>query len=88
MTAPTDAMNPEETLARWRAEEAAVRARMQTAPGVASSMQVAPGAADCRYSKRSSLGRFRPRRWMLLSTPPCFISSPDSRYSKDSHASA
>ena len=26
MTTPTDAMNPEETLARWRAEEAAVRA--------------------------------------------------------------
>lgn len=25
MTAPTDAMNPEETLARWRAEEAAGR---------------------------------------------------------------
>lgn len=41
MAAPTDAMNPEETLARWRAEEAAVRARLQTAPGVASSAQVA-----------------------------------------------
>lgn len=41
MTAPTDAMNPEETLAHWRAEEAAVRARLQTAPGVASSAQLA-----------------------------------------------
>ena len=41
MTTPTDAMNPEETLARWRAEEVAVRARLQTAPGVASSAQVA-----------------------------------------------
>lgn len=41
MTDPTDAMNPEETLARWRAEEAAIRARLQTAPGVASPSQVA-----------------------------------------------
>ena len=32
MTAPTAAMDPEETLARWRAEESAVRARLQTAP--------------------------------------------------------
>jgi uncharacterized protein (TIGR00369 family) len=37
----TDAMNPEETLARWRAEEAAVRARLKAAPGVASPAQVA-----------------------------------------------
>jgi hypothetical protein len=42
MTRTTDAMNPEETLARWRAEEAAVRARLQdgsrrglTCPGLA-----------------------------------------------------
>ncbi|NMG30023.1 PaaI family thioesterase [Aromatoleum evansii] len=41
MTAPTDAMNPDETLASWRAEEAAVRARLRTAPGVASAAQVA-----------------------------------------------
>src|SRR6266704_2001654 len=41
MAAPTDAMDPEETLARWRAEEAAVCARLQTAPGVASRAQVA-----------------------------------------------
>lgn len=41
MTASTAAMDPEETLARWRAEEAAVRARLQTAPGVASPAQVA-----------------------------------------------
>jgi len=41
MTTPTDAMNPEETLARWRAAEAAVRARLQMAPGVASPAQVA-----------------------------------------------
>lgn len=41
MTTPPDAMNPDETLARWRAEEAAVRARLQTPPGVASAAQVA-----------------------------------------------
>jgi uncharacterized protein (TIGR00369 family) len=41
MTAPADAKNPEETLARWRAEEAAVRARLKAAPGVASPAQVA-----------------------------------------------
>ena len=40
MTAQTDSMNPEETLARWRAEEAAVRSRLQTVPGVASPAQV------------------------------------------------
>lgn len=34
-------MNPEKTLARWQAEEAAVRARLQTVPGVASPAQVA-----------------------------------------------
>lgn len=34
-------MDPEEALARRRAEEAAVRARLQTAPGVASPAQVA-----------------------------------------------
>lgn len=41
MTAQTDAMNPEETLARWRAEEAAVRASLQTAPGMVSAAQIA-----------------------------------------------
>jgi len=41
MTSPTDAMDPEETLARWRVEEAAVRARLLSAPGVASPAQVA-----------------------------------------------
>lgn len=41
MTTPTDGKNPEDTLARWRAEEAAARARLQTAPGVASPAQVA-----------------------------------------------
>jgi uncharacterized protein (TIGR00369 family) len=41
MTTETTTMNPEETLARWRAEEAAIRARLQTAPDVASSAQVA-----------------------------------------------
>jgi uncharacterized protein (TIGR00369 family) len=41
MILPTDASNPEETLARWEAEEAAVRARLQTTPGVASPAQVA-----------------------------------------------
>jgi uncharacterized protein (TIGR00369 family) len=41
MTAPTDAMNPEDTLARWRAEEAAVRACLQTAPGLATPAQIA-----------------------------------------------
>jgi uncharacterized protein (TIGR00369 family) len=41
MTAPADAMNPEDTLARWRAEEAAVRACLQTAPGLATPAQIA-----------------------------------------------
>lgn len=41
MTALTDAMNPEDTIARWRAEEAAVRARLQTAPGLATPAQIA-----------------------------------------------
>lgn len=41
MTTPTDGMNPEDTLARWRAEEAAVRARFPAAPGVATSAQIA-----------------------------------------------
>lgn len=41
MTTPTDAMNPKETLARWRAEEAAIRARLQTAPGLATPAQIA-----------------------------------------------
>jgi uncharacterized protein (TIGR00369 family) len=40
MTTQTDSMNSEETLARWRAEEAAVRSRLQTVPGVASPAQV------------------------------------------------
>jgi uncharacterized protein (TIGR00369 family) len=34
-------MNPEETLARWRAEESAARAHLQRAPGVASPAQAA-----------------------------------------------
>ena len=41
MTTQFDALNPEETLARWRAEEVAVRARLQPTPGVASPAQVA-----------------------------------------------
>lgn len=41
MPAPADAMNPEDTLARWRAEEAAVRARLQTTPGLAAPAQIA-----------------------------------------------
>lgn len=41
MTTPTNPMNPEKTLARWRAEEAAVRARLQMAPGVATPAQIA-----------------------------------------------
>jgi len=41
MTAPTDAMNTENTLARWRAEEAAVRARLRTGPGLATPAQIA-----------------------------------------------
>lgn len=41
MTTRTDTPNPEETLARWRAEEAAVRAGLQTTPGLASPAQVA-----------------------------------------------
>jgi uncharacterized protein (TIGR00369 family) len=41
MNAPTDAMPPGDTLARWRAEEAAVRARFQTAPGLAKPVQIA-----------------------------------------------
>lgn len=41
MTTPSDAMNPKETLARWCAEEAAVRARLRAAPGLASPAQVA-----------------------------------------------
>lgn len=42
MTAPTDAIDPEEALARRRAGEAAMRARPPAAPGVAS--HVDPGA--------------------------------------------
>lgn len=41
MATPTDAINSEETLARWWGEEEAVRARLRTAPGVVSSAQVA-----------------------------------------------
>lgn len=41
MSTQTSATNPEETLAGWRAEEAAVRARLQTAPGVATPAQIA-----------------------------------------------
>ncbi|MGP5308945.1 PaaI family thioesterase [Vreelandella alkaliphila] len=41
MTTPIDTLNPEETLALWQAEEAAVRERIQMAPGVASPAQLA-----------------------------------------------
>jgi uncharacterized protein (TIGR00369 family) len=41
MNAPTHAMTPEDTLACWRAEEAAVRARLLTAPGLAKPGQIA-----------------------------------------------
>lgn len=41
MTEPSEAMNPEDTLAHWRAEEAAVRARLQTAPGLATPAKIA-----------------------------------------------
>jgi uncharacterized protein (TIGR00369 family) len=40
MTTQTATMNPEESLARWRAEEAAVRARLQTHPGVGTPAQI------------------------------------------------
>jgi uncharacterized protein (TIGR00369 family) len=40
MTTQTSAMDPEEMLARWRAEEAAVRDRLQKAPGMASPAQI------------------------------------------------
>lgn len=41
MTTLIHATTPEVTLARWRDEETAVRARLQTAPGVVSYAQVA-----------------------------------------------
>jgi uncharacterized protein (TIGR00369 family) len=41
MTTQTSAMNPEDTLTRWQAEEAAVRTRFQTTPGVATPAQIA-----------------------------------------------
>jgi len=41
MTAPSNATNSEDTLARWRAEEAAVRTRLPTTPGVAKPAQIA-----------------------------------------------
>ncbi len=41
MTMQTSALNPEDTLARWQAEEAAVRARLQAAPGVGTPAQFA-----------------------------------------------
>lgn len=41
MTTPIHATNPEESLAQWQDEEAAVRARLQTPPGVVSSAHVA-----------------------------------------------
>lgn len=41
MTASIDTMSPERKLALWQAEESAVRARLMTAPGVASPAQVA-----------------------------------------------
>lgn len=36
VTAPTDAIDPEEVLARWRAGEAALRTRPPAPPGMAS----------------------------------------------------
>jgi uncharacterized protein (TIGR00369 family) len=41
MTTQIAPMNPEESLACWRTEEAAIRARLQTVPGVVSPAQVA-----------------------------------------------
>lgn len=41
MATPTDAINPEETLARWLGEEEAVRTRLRTAPAVVSPALVA-----------------------------------------------
>lgn len=41
MTMQTSALNPEDTLARWQAEEAAVRARLQAVPGVSTPAQIA-----------------------------------------------
>lgn len=41
MTASSSTTNPEETLARWQVEEATVRARLQTAPGLATPAQIA-----------------------------------------------
>lgn len=41
MTAPIATMNSGDTLARWRAEEAAVRARLLMSPGVGASTQIA-----------------------------------------------
>lgn len=41
MNTPIFATNPEDTLTRWRAEEAAVRARIQATPGVATPSQIA-----------------------------------------------
>lgn len=40
MTAPSDATNPKDTLAHWQADEAAVRARLQTHSGVATPAQI------------------------------------------------
>jgi len=55
MRVPTDAMNPEETLALWQAEEAAVRTRLQTAPGVASPAQIA-GRSGLQILEAISVG--------------------------------
>lgn len=63
MTAPTNAVNPEQTLARWRAEEAAVRARHQTAPGVASPAQIA-GRSGLQIFQALLAGEIPPRRWL------------------------
>ncbi|MBR9903218.1 MAG: PaaI family thioesterase [Gammaproteobacteria bacterium] len=41
MTTSIDTLSPEEILALWQAEEAAVRERIQTVPGVATPAQIA-----------------------------------------------
>ena len=59
MTRPTDALDLDETLARWRAEEAAVRARLQRAPGVASPDQIA-GRSGMQIFQALLAGRIPP----------------------------
>jgi hypothetical protein len=71
MTTPTDAMNAEETLARWRAEEAAVRGRRRELCRDRQFAQVVSGS-QCmfwhteippemtRWNTRKSRGHHRP----------------------------